>query len=72
MYGVLSCGGGLVAVAAAKGVPPPAALDLLLLDNFVASHDSFRLVRLQGAMLRSSGFRLLTCVQLRRALGWGA
>lgn len=45
MYGVLSSGGGLVAVATARGVPPPVPLDLLLLDNFVASHDSFRLVR---------------------------
>ena len=45
MYGVLSCGGGLVALAAGQDVPPLDPLDLLLLDNFVAAHASFRLVR---------------------------
>ena len=45
MYGVLAVGGGLVALAAARGCPGLAPADLLLLTNFVGAHESFRTVR---------------------------
>ncbi len=50
MYGVLAADGGLVGLAAERGAQPLVPSDLLLLTNFVAAHDSFRLVR---------GFRFL-------------
>ena len=45
MYGVLAADGGLAGLAAARGAQPLVPSDLLLLTNFVAAHDSFRLVR---------------------------
>ena len=46
MYGVLAADGGLVGLAAERGAQSLAPSDLLLLANFVAAHDSFRLVRM--------------------------
>ena len=45
MYGILEADGGLVGLAAERGAQPLVPSDLLLLTNFVAAHDSFRLVR---------------------------